>query len=261
MKKAIIILCAVVTVVFVEFACKNANKKTPTNKVQEQTIAETIFDGDRKPLSSPNIELNAKNPEDLIRSDETVFGKIFGDLNSDGDEDCVIITKQTKKDMIVEDGKDRNRRGLLIAFREKGEHYKTALAIPDCFSSENEDGGVYFPPELSLQIRRGNLIIHYAHGRYGWWQYVFRYRNNVFELIGYDVVEMFGPVLRKSESINFLTKKKQTKTNTNLDGDEDDEIIEEIWECINIDKLVRLPDIKDFDDFFISKFYSVTECK
>ena len=29
----------------------------------------------------------------------------------------------------------------------------------DCFSSENEDGGVYYPPELWIEFEKGNLIV------------------------------------------------------------------------------------------------------
>ena len=209
------------------------------------------------------IESKSKNPEDFVRSDETIFEKIFGDLNKDGEEDCVIITKQTKKEAFVTDeyrGElDRNRRGIIIAFKE-GEYYNRFLAIPDCFLSENEDGGVYFAPELFVEIRKGNLIVHYGHGRYGWWKYTFRYRNNDFELIGYDGAYMFGPILRESISINFLTKKRQTRTNTNLGAEEEsEEVIEETWQDIVINDLVKLTDIIDFNDFSVSSIYSEKE--
>jgi len=213
---------------------------------------------------SINVETRSKKPEDLVRSDETIFEKEFGDLNNDGKKDCVIITKQTKKEFTsvknqFDEKVDRNRRGILIAFKE-GEFYNTVLKIPDCFSSENEDGGVYFAPELSVEIKRGNLVVHYGHGRYGWWQYIFRYRNNDFELIGYDSSEDRGPITEKMTSINFLTKKEQTLTNKNPDADPDadngKEVFEEIWQNIVIDKLLKLTDIKDFDEFSIFDCYS-----
>jgi hypothetical protein len=52
------------------------------------------------------------------------------------------------------------------------------------FSSENEDG-VSISPELSI-IKKSNLCVHYAHGRYGFWKYTFRFKNSDFDLIGYD---------------------------------------------------------------------------
>ncbi|MDR0467904.1 MAG: hypothetical protein LBG67_03545 [Campylobacteraceae bacterium] len=206
------------------------------------------------------VEKKSKKLEDLVSSDETIFEKVFGDLNNDGKEDCIVITKQTAKSAFVTDeyrGElDRNRRGILIAFKE-GEYYNTTLKIPDCFSSENEDGGVYFAPELSVEIKKGNLIVHYGHGRYGWWQYTFRYRNNNFELIGYDSSRNRGPITEEMTSINFLTKKKQTQTNTNLEAEVDgEEVFEETWQNIVFSSLVKLTDIKDFDEFDISNYYS-----
>ena len=211
------------------------------------------------------VENKSKNPDDLLRLGDRIFEKIFGDLNNDGKEDCVIITKQTKESAFVENRfdeiVDRNRRGIVIAFKE-GEYYNTVLVNSDCFSSENEDGGIYFAPELFVEIQRGNLKIHYGHGRYGWWQYTFSYRNNDFELIEYDEVEMFGPILCKNISVNFLTKKQQIRTNTNfLAEDESEKVIEEIWQNIVINNLVKLTDISDFDDFSVSNFYTENENK
>ena len=87
----------------------------------------------------------------------------------------------------------------------------------------------------------------------------FRYRNNNFELIGYDESNNRGPVTESLISINFLTKKKQTKTNTNpdYDGDTDEEEeFEETWQDIVINNLVKLTDIKDFSEFSVSSCYT-----
>ena len=206
------------------------------------------------------------NPENLVRSDEAIHKIVYGDLNNDGIEDCVIITKQTRKEGFVKDERseleiDRNRRGISIAFKER-EYYNLFVAISDCFSSDAEDGGVYFAPELSVEIKKGNLIIHYNHGRYGWWQYIFRYRNNNFELIGYDDENMVLWRMERSKSINFLTKKKKTRINTNLNAENESEyVIEETWQCIKLEKTINLIDIKDFDEFNINDCYSEIECK
>ncbi|MCL1937519.1 MAG: hypothetical protein FWF52_03870 [Candidatus Azobacteroides sp.] len=280
MNKWVILALTIVIIV----SCGNSNSsknfssdRTANEKLSESQTEEYSEDEDEdedendedeeedddEVTATINVETTSKNPNDLVRSDEIIFDRFFGDLNKDGEDDCVIITKQTKKSAFVTDenrGKlDRNRRGILIAFKE-GEYYNTFLAIPDCFSSENEDGGVYFPPELSFEINRGNLTIHYGHGRYGWWQYVFRYQNNNFELIGYDQADMYGPVLRESVSINFLTKKKQTRTNTNPNDHDSNEIIKETWQRIDlVNGLVRLTDIEDFDNFNVSSCYSIAQ--
>ena len=181
-----------------------------------------------------------------------IFDKVYGDLNKDGLEDCVVIIKGTDKNNIIKDeyrGElDRNRRGIIVLFNKKGS-YELGVKNYDCFSSENEDGGVYFAPELSVEIKKENLYVHYAHGRYGYWRYTFRFQNSDFELIGYDESDNFGPITNAQTSINFLTKKKLHRVNTNQNAETDgEEIFKETWTKIKVDKLIKLSEIKDFDE-------------
>jgi len=201
-----------------------------------------------------------QNPSDFVPKGYVVFEKVIGDLNKDGMEDCVLLIKGTDKSKIVTDefkGRlDRNRRGIIVLLKQK-EYYEPVVKNYDCFSSENEDGGVYYPPELSIEIEKGNLYIQYRHGRYGYWQYTFRHQNLGFELIGYDLSANRGPVTQSVTSINFLTKKKLTKDNINKDKENsDEEYVEDVfvekWEKIKIEKLLKLSEIKDFDKLDMS---------
>jgi hypothetical protein len=149
-----------------------------------------------------------------------------GDLNGDGADDYVLVIKATDKKMFERrdesDPKsellDRNQRGLMIFFKD-GNDYKLVLENRQCFESENEDGGVYFPPELSVDVKKGNLYISYYHGRYGNWQYTFRYRNSDFELIGYDNDDAYS---EKVTSINLPAKKKILKVCADENNDDED---------------------------------------
>jgi hypothetical protein len=201
------------------------------------------------------VELK-QNPSDYLPKGYVIFEKIIGDLNKDGIEDCVLIIKGTDTSKIITDeyrGKlDRNRRGIIVLFNKK-DHYELAVKNYNCFSSENEDGGVYFAPELSVEIKKGNLHVHYGHGRYGYWQYTFRFQNSDFELIGYD--ESNGGVVIESEtSINFLTKMKQKKVNTNENAQGGDEVFKETWKKISVNKIIKLSEIKDFDELDMSEY-------
>jgi hypothetical protein len=195
------------------------------------------------------VELK-KNPIDFLPKGFLAFETIKGDLNKDGIEDCVLIIKGTDKKQIITDeyrGKlDRNRRGIIVLINKK-DHYELAVKNENCFSSENEDGGVYFAPELSVEIKKGNLFVHYGHGRYGYWQYNFRYQESDFELIGYES-SSGGAVIESETSINFLSKKKQEKVNTNENAEGGDEVFKETWKKINVNKLIKLSEIKDFDE-------------
>lgn len=198
-----------------------------------------------------------QNPSDFLPKGYVVFEKITGDLNKDGIEDCVLLIKGTDKNQIVTDeyrGKlDRNRRGVVVLFK-KNNQYELVVKNYSCFSSENEEGGVYFAPELSLEIKKGNLYVYYGHGRYGDWTYTFRFKNADFELIGYDQSENSGPVVNRITSINFLTKKKQLKVNTNGNAESGEEVFKETWKKIVINTLIKLSEIKDFDHLDMSKY-------
>lgn len=205
---------------------------------------------------TPVVKLK-QDPMDYIPKGMVLFDKINGDLNKDGKADLVLMIKGTDKSMLVQDeyrGElDRNRRGIIVLFK-RDQGYELASKNTDCFSSENEEGGVYYPPELSLDIRKGKLYVEYRHGRYGYWTYTFRYQNGEFELIGYDSTNTFGPVVDKERSINFLTKRKQERVNTNKLAESGEEVFEETWRDIKLDKMIKLSEIKDFDELYFPEY-------
>ena len=186
-----------------------------------------------------------------------LFESYSGDLNKDALEDCVLILKKTDPKNIVTnrfDKKvDRNRRGILVLLQtEKG--YQLAAKNYNCFSSENEDGGVYFAPELWIHLENQKLYIHYGHGRYGYWCYTFRFQDAAFKLIGFDSSSSRGPVVNSEWSINFLTQKKLIRTNTNADAESGEEVFTETWSTIEQDTLIKLSEIEDFDELNIYDF-------
>ena len=196
---------------------------------------------------------------DFIPKGYKLFEKISGDLNKDGLDDCVLIIKATRKDGFVRNSfdkvVDRNRRGIIILFTEK-DGYKLASKNYNCFSSENEDGGNYFSPELGVIIKDSKLYLHYYHGRYGYWEYCFRYQNSDFMLIGYEASHDRGPVVLFKTSINFLTGVEYDDENINAysfnaDSDDDSEI-DEVFKrtVVKLKKkpLMKLSEIEDFDD-------------
>jgi hypothetical protein len=192
-----------------------------------------------------------KNPTDFLPKGFVVFEKINGDLNKDGIEDCVLIIKGTDKNQVITDeyrGQlDRNRRGIIVLLN-KNDHYELAVKNYNCFSSENEDGGVYFAPELSVEIEKGNLYVHYGHGRYGYWKYNFRFQNSDFELIVYNEF-LNGAINNRETSVNFSTKEKREIVYIN-----DDEVADDTWKNININGKIKLSEIKDFDELDMTDY-------
>ncbi len=204
----------------------------------------------------------AKSPTEFVPAGYVVFEEIQGDLNKDNQADYVFVIKGTDRDKFIKDeyrGElDRNRRGIIIVFKNKNQ-YELVLENRDCFSSENEDGGVYFAPELSVSIDKGNLLVHFAHGRYGYWIYNFRYRNSDFELIGYDNSQNRGPVVERSVSMNLMTKRMQIRENINQDAEGGDEKFKEIWEKFTLSNPIKLREIANFDDLDVERLIGLVK--
>lgn len=191
------------------------------------------------------------NSSNFVPDGHVIYETIYGDLNKDGLEDCILIIKGTDKENIVvnrfDQEVDRNRRGIIVLFK-KNDTYELAVKNENCFFSENEDGGVYYAPELSIYVENEKLYIHYSHGRYGYWKYTFRFQDSDFKLIGFDSSSNHGPIVNKETSINFLTKKKIISENTNENAEGGDEIFVETMEKITLDKLVNLSEIENFEE-------------
>lgn len=179
----------------------------------------------------------------------SLFQAVKGDLNQDGRDDVVLIVKGTDPKQWMnnqfQERVDRNRRGIIVLLNHQGQ-YQPFTQNLNAFSSENEDGGVYFPPELWIEIKNNKLKINYAHGRYGGWGYTFRIEAQDMRLIGYDSASHFGPLVQRENSINFLTQKRLERINTHEDA-EREPIFKEVWTKVNTTP-IYLSKIKDFDE-------------
>lgn len=227
----------------------SCGQKTPEQAATP--ISATTTTNHSKPDNPSPTSAQKPNPTNFLPKGYIVFERIYGDLNKDGIADSVLIIKGTDKSKIVTDDYrgelDRNRRGIMVLLSKNGQ-FELAVENYDCFSSENEDGGVYYAPDLSVVIQKGNLYIEYAHGRYGYWKYTFRFQNGDFELIGYDSSNNYGPVVNSETSINFSTKVKIVNVNTNGDAESGEEVFETTQSDVSIAKLIKLSEIKDFDE-------------
>ncbi|SDI30819.1 hypothetical protein [Chryseobacterium jejuense] len=234
--------------------CSCSKEKKELSQTKNEAVSAKANTNDSVEVLHTVVDTK-KDPADFVPKGYKIFEKSYGDLNKDGLEDCMLIIKKIDAANIVNHesrGKlDMNRRGIIVLFKNQN-GYQLAAENDSCFSSENEDGGVYYSPELLVEAEKGNLIVHYAHGRYGYWRYIFRYQNAGFELIGYDESSNNGPLVNSATSINFSTKKKRKDTNTNEEAVGGDEIFETTWTNIKITKLLTLTEIKDFDELEMS---------
>lgn len=80
--------------------------------------------------------------------------------------------------------RDHGSRGFVVLFKYKSGEYYKVVEDYHCLDSGEEDGGVYFPPELYIHLDRdGILDISYSHGRYGGWGCSFKYIDGEFKYI------------------------------------------------------------------------------
>lgn len=207
------------------------------------------------------VELK-QTPIDYLPKGFSVFDKLYGDLNKDGIEDCVLIIKGTDKNQFITDYRgelDRNRRGIIVMINNK-QGYELVVNNYDCFYSENEDGGVYHAPILNVEIKNENLYIHFHHGRYGSWGYTFRFKNSDLELIGYDAVYPSNITSNWANfddiSVNFLSQKKLTKEVIKVNEENGEETFKETWEDIIVNRHIKLSEIKTFEELTMSSVYN-----
>jgi len=208
-------------------------------------------------IASSCRSLHKTTPSDFVPQDYVIYEKLFGDLNNDGQEDCLLIVKGTNESNNVvnqfDKKVDRNRRGIIVLFKKEN-GYQMIVKNDNCFYSENEDGGNYYAPQLSIEIKKGDLIIHFEHGRYGLWNYTFRLLHAEFKLIKYEASSNFGPVVNEETHINFLTKEKLIKENINEDDEGNDEVFKSTISSIKINNLIKLSEIEYFEGLDMSMY-------
>ena len=225
--------------------CKQAKSESLKATMPKQDFVQNS----ERLATAPKMELK-KDPKEFVPKGYTLFQQYKGDLNKDGKPDVVLMIKGTEESKWVDDENrgrlDRNRRGLIILFKRKN-GYEQILRNDTCFSSENEDGGIADAPELELEISKNTLQIYFAHGRYGCWNYIFRYQNNDFELIGYNHNRRIRLVTYYNLDINFTKRTRVYEENLNADGDEKEERFKVTKSKIRRKKLIKLSEIADID--------------
>ena len=197
-----------------------------------------------------------QDPARFTLDNLTITDEVTGDLNKDGIVDYVYLVKGVDPAYVVHSDMmgmvDRNRRGIVILLSE-GDDYQLTVQNIGCFSSGLEEPGNYYQPELDLIIQNGILKVHFAHGRYGYWRYLFRYQDEAFKLIGY-FHRYGGAIVEKEVSINFSTRKKKVKVNVNENAQGGDEEYQVEWSSFELDALIRLSDIQDFDMLDLGRY-------
>ena len=178
-----------------------------------------------------NFPQKAKTVNDFIPKGWKKILTTNGDLNKDKLEDTVIvIEKEDKKNIKKNDGfgpeeLNLNPRILLILFKQKDGTYILASKNDKGFiKSEGNDDNPALMDTLDDIIIKNNvlkIVFNYFMSAGSWWTstnvYIFRFQNNVFELIGYESnAYMRNTGEEEGTSINFSTNKAKITTGGNI---------------------------------------------
>ena len=160
-----------------------------------------------------------------------------GDLNKDNLEDvAIVIEKNDKKNIkknesLGPDELNLNPRILLVLFKEKNGTYTLAAKNDKGFikSEGNEETPTLMDTLSNISIKKNVLKITFNYFMSaGSWNtssdtYIFRFQNNVFELIGYESDSyMRNTGEEEKVSINFSTNKVKSTTGGNMFEDAKD---------------------------------------
>ena len=201
----------------------------------------------------------AKTVNDFIPKGWKKILTTNGDLNKDKLEDTVIvIEKEDKKNIKKNDGfgpeeLNLNPRILLVLFKQKDGTYILASKNDKGFiKSEGNDDNPALMDTLDDIIIKNNvlkIVFNYFMSAGSWWTstnvYIFRFQNNVFELIGYESnAYMRNTGEEEGTSINFSTNKAKITTGGNIFEEKENNPKDE-WRYLKFEKKYILDEMTE----------------
>ncbi len=135
------------------------------------------------------------------------------DVNKDGFLDYILLIEgpyeqgEYPNDKDDEDDEHNESKhaneGIMLVVNEGDTSFVSSLSNSGCFYPIDQDGGCYFAPELMVWANADSLEIHYGHGRYGWWNYKFLYRDGNYQLTETNRCSNRGPILEWGSHIDL----------------------------------------------------------
>ena len=210
-------------------------------------------------IFAENFPQKAKTIDDFIPRGWKRISSTNGDLNKDKLEDTVIvIEKEDKKnikknDSLGPDYLNLNPRILLVLFKQKDGTYTLVSKNDKGFipSPNSEDEPTLEDTFDGISIKNNTFRINfnyfYSAGSWGTSQtnYIFRYQNNKFELIGFSESSFMRNSGEEEElSINFSTNKVKTTTGGNVfEGNINNP--KSKWKTVNFKRKYTLDEMSD----------------
>ena len=167
--------------------------------------------------------------EDFVPKHWSAIMKIDGDLNKDSLADTALIVEQENPNNIsiteYNDTLNTNPRALLVLFKQENGTYKLAAKNDKGFIEPPKESSSLLDPlgEGDINIKNNTLRLRFQYFfSVGSWyitnvEYVFRYQNNHFELIGVETNSFHRATGEETiVSFNLSTNKLETTMGGNV---------------------------------------------
>ena len=167
--------------------------------------------------------------EDFVPKHWSVIMKVDGDLNKDSLADTALIVEQENPENIsvteYNDTLNTNPRALLVLFKQENGTYKLAAKNDKGFIEPPKESSSLLDPlgEGGINIKKNTLRLRFQYffSAGSWYitnvEYVFRYQNNHFELIGVETNSFHRATGEETiVSFNLSTNKLETTMGGNV---------------------------------------------
>ena len=167
--------------------------------------------------------------EDFVPKHWSAIMKVDGDLNKDSLADTALIVEQENPENIsvteYNDTLNTNPRALLVLFKQENGTYKLAAKNDKGFIEPPKESSSLLDPleEGDINIKNNTLRLRFQYffSAGSWYitnvEYVFRYQNNHFELIGVETNSFHRATGEETiVSFNLSTNKLETTMGGNV---------------------------------------------
>ena len=167
--------------------------------------------------------------EDFVPKYWSAIMKVDGDLNKDGLTDTALIVEQENPNNIsiteYNDTLNTNPRALLVLFKQENGTYKLAAKNDKGFIEPPKENSSLLDPlgEGDINIKNNTLRLNFQYffSAGSWYitnvEYVFRYQNSHFELIGVETNSFHRATGEETiVSFNLSTNKLETNMGGNV---------------------------------------------
>ena len=214
-------------------SCNFLSKKKDANVID--TNEPITLATDEESITSVTEEYPTDFPEqgnkmeDFVPKHWSAIMKVDGDLNKDGLTDTALILEQENPENIsvteYNDTLNTNPRALLVLFKQENGTYKLAAKNDKGFIEPPKENSSLLDPlgEGDINIKNNTLRLkfQYFFSAGSWYitnvEYVFRYQNSHFELIGVETNSFHRATGEETiVSFNLSTNKLETTMGGNV---------------------------------------------